>query len=243
MYWANVHSLLGFFDDLEFCFDSAGVHDDDEKKQHAVRYAPDSEKTIWRAFPEFATAAGDYIGGSLFFLIHDLTSLVATTAKTNITSIKAFGEYSRKFRDIATSLVSSGYLRNHERDHLFLQDIEDSLRQEVVQHLRISHPAVLYPRQQYSIEQQSELVDITQALKAATTAFAQLQRHAPLALGCTTQELPTIMPLHQPVSRVSASPTLTVPTRLAAAHPRPTALAPSYRGIAPGFHYEKRLAE
>ncbi|KAI1786203.1 hypothetical protein LXA43DRAFT_1099498 [Ganoderma leucocontextum] len=50
------------------------------------------------------------------------------------------------------------------------------------------------------------------------------------------------MPLHQPVSRVSASPTLTIPTRLAAAHPRPTAPAPSYRGIVPGFDYKKCLA-
>ena len=56
----NVHSLLGFFDDLEYCFDAAGVQDETAKKQHATRYAPDSEKAIWRSFPEFTDRDSDY---------------------------------------------------------------------------------------------------------------------------------------------------------------------------------------
>lgn len=55
----------------------------------------------------------DYIGGSLFS-INNLMSLVKTTHKTGISSIEACGEYLRQFRDIASHLVSSGYLCDHD---------------------------------------------------------------------------------------------------------------------------------
>ena len=257
----NVRSLLGFFDDLEFCFESAGIQDDNAKKQHATRYAPDSEKTIWRAFPEFADCGNDYDAfkkailndyiGSTLFSIHDLTSLVETTHKTGVPSIKAFGEYSRKFRDIASSLVSSGYLRDYERDQLFLQGVEDSLRQEVVQRLRVTHPSVLFPRQQYSIDQvsaavhhildsaiiptttgryQSELLEATQALTEAKAAFVQLQRQQSQFL-------------FQPVLRLSTVSTPTHSTHLPAVHPRPQVLAPAYNDLVPHIDYEQRLAK
>ncbi|KAM5545124.1 hypothetical protein V8D89_001235 [Ganoderma adspersum] len=241
----NVRSLLGFFDDLEFCFESAGIQDDNTKKQHATRYAPDSEKTIWRSFPEFADRGSDYdafkkviiedyIGGSLFS-IHDLTSLVEATAKASIPSIKAFGEYSRKFRDIASSLVSSGYLRDHERDHLFLQGIEDSLRQEVYSindvmaaAYHILDSAIIPVTTAHS---QSELLEATQALAAAKAAFCQLQ-----------QQSQFLYQTISPISTVSTTPTSRL-SQLPAAHPRPPVRAPAYSDFVPHIDYERRLVD
>ncbi|PIL25381.1 hypothetical protein GSI_13271 [Ganoderma sinense ZZ0214-1] len=57
---ADSRSIIGFFEDLDFCLEQAGINDDAEKKGHAVRYVPDLEKTIWRAFPEYADDDSTY---------------------------------------------------------------------------------------------------------------------------------------------------------------------------------------
>ena len=50
---AHPRSILGFFDDLEYCFELAGVQADLDKKRHALRYAPQSQQSFWRRLPEF----------------------------------------------------------------------------------------------------------------------------------------------------------------------------------------------
>ncbi|TFK78247.1 hypothetical protein K466DRAFT_442651, partial [Polyporus arcularius HHB13444] len=248
---SDVRSIIGFFEDLEYCFEQAGVNSPREKKDHAVCYAPDTEKTIWRSYPEFSdpmkswkdfkdAVLAEYIGdgGKMLFTLRDLDMLVNMTAKNGIHSFKEFNEYSRKFRDIATFLTSGGYLREDDRDFMFLQGLQESLRSQVLERLKITHPQVLAPRQQYSIAQvteavrhileatvpssfshhrfmspapassyppstpppvKSELAEVTEALKAFTSAFAQFQRtqmaaaaapQAPVALGPTARQLP-----------------------------------------------------
>ncbi|RPD72042.1 hypothetical protein L226DRAFT_423243, partial [Lentinus tigrinus ALCF2SS1-7] len=229
---SDVRSIIGFFEDLEYCFEQAGVDSPQEKKAHAVRYAPDTEKAIWRSYPEFTdpmktwkdfkdAVLADYIGdgGKMLFTLRDLDMLITVMATNGIHSVKEFNEYSRKFRDIATFLVSGGYLREDDRDYCFIQGLQDDLRAQVLERLRITHPEVLAPRQQYSIVQvteavrhileatvpssfahhrltfpsassstssavtspvKSELAEVTEALKAMASAFAQFQR-APLA--------------------------------------------------------------
>ncbi|RDX41696.1 hypothetical protein OH76DRAFT_1305878, partial [Lentinus brumalis] len=168
---SDVRSIIGFFEDLEYCFEQAGVNSPREKKDHAVRYAPDTEKTIWRSYPEFSdpmkswkdfkdAVLAEYIGdgGKMLFTLRDLDMLVNMTAKNGIHSFKEFNEYSRKFRDIATFLTSGGYLREDDRDFMFLQGLQESLRSQVLERLKITHPQVLAPRQQYSIAQVTEAV-------------------------------------------------------------------------------------
>ncbi|RPD57163.1 hypothetical protein L227DRAFT_468833, partial [Lentinus tigrinus ALCF2SS1-6] len=256
----DVRSIIGFFEDLEYCFAQAGVSSPREKKDHAVRYAPDTEKTIWRSYPEFKdpmkswqdfkdTVLAEYIGdgGKMLFTLRDLDMLVIMTAKNGVHSIKEFNEYSRKFRDIATFLVSGGYLREDDRDYCFLQGLQDSFRAHVLERLKITHPEVLAPRQQYSIMQvteaarhileatvpssfnhhrltlpaasaspstsataplpvKSELAEVTEALKAMASAFAQFQRaqlaavsQPPVALGPSARQLPPHMSATQNV--------------------------------------------
>ncbi|KAI1785979.1 hypothetical protein LXA43DRAFT_898813 [Ganoderma leucocontextum] len=258
---SDIRSISGFFEDLEFCFDLASVQDHRAKKDHAVRYAPDSEKNIWRSLPQFSdTPAGadpalytfmafkdavlaEYIGvgGKTLFSLSDLEMLVNMTARTGIYSIKAFNDYSRKFRDIATVLISGHYLREDDRDEMFLRGLQQPFQDKVVERLRIVHANIMWPRQKFSVIQvsaavqhileaaipssfatnqpfashtglaaststtastappiKSELADMTEALKAMTTAFMQLQRQqlnpsAPTALGPAARQLPPHM--------------------------------------------------
>lgn len=84
--------------------------------------------------------------------------LVTMTAKNGVHSIKEFNEYSRKLRYIAVFLVSGSYLREDDRDYSVLQGVQDDLRAQVLERLKITHPEVLAPRQQYSIAQVTEAV-------------------------------------------------------------------------------------
>ncbi|RPD67520.1 hypothetical protein L227DRAFT_491842 [Lentinus tigrinus ALCF2SS1-6] len=264
---SDVRSIIGFFEDLEYCFEQAGVDSPREKKDHAVRYAPDTEKNIWRSYPEFKepmkswddfknAVLAEYIGdgGKMLFTLRDLDMLVSMTAKNGVHSIKEFNEYSRKFRDIATFLVSGGYLREDDRDYCFLQGLQDSFRAQVLERLRITHPQVLAPRQQYSITQvteaarhileatvpssfnhhrlafpaasaspstsattpspvKSELAEVTEALRAMASAFAQFQRaqlasasQPPVALGPAARQLPPHMSASQSITQPAPGP-------------------------------------
>ncbi|RPD73174.1 hypothetical protein L226DRAFT_465986 [Lentinus tigrinus ALCF2SS1-7] len=198
---SDVRSIIGFFEDLKYCFTQAGVSSPREKKDHAVRYAPDTEKAIWRSYPElkepmkswddFKNAVlAEYIGdgGKMLFTLRDLDMLVSMTAKNGVHSIKEFNEYSRKFRDIATFLVSGGYLREDDRDYCFLQGLQDSFRTQVLERLRITHPEVLAPRQQYSITQ----------LASAS--------QPPVALGPAARQLPPHMSASQNITQPAPGP-------------------------------------
>ncbi|RPD70180.1 hypothetical protein L226DRAFT_434759, partial [Lentinus tigrinus ALCF2SS1-7] len=259
----DARSIIGFFEDLEYNFQQAGVSSPREKKAHAVRYAPDSEKTIWKSYPEFEdplksyddfkkAILAEYIGegGRMLYTLRDLDMLVRMTAAAGVHSIKEFNDYSRKFRDIASFLVTGNYLRDDERDRMFIQGISEPLRGQVTERLRITHPDVLYPRQQYSVPQvteavrhileaavpssfspqqslgpilptsttsppapviKSELAEVTEALKAMTTAFAQMQRAqlaapAVTALGPSARQLPPHMTASGPSSSTTTGP-------------------------------------
>ena len=89
---AHPRSILGFFDDLEYCFELAGVQSDLDKKRHALRYAPESERSFWRSLPAFSdpstsyadfkrTILAEYVGadGRLLFIVEDLDDLVLHT--------------------------------------------------------------------------------------------------------------------------------------------------------------------
>ena len=130
---ADPRSILGFFDDLEFCFEQAGVTDATLQKNHAVRYAPDSEKTIWRAFDEFSDATKtfadfmkavkkEYVGEDSVGLFSrcDLDLHVESMVRAGMRAVSDFNVYSRRFHNIAGFLVTGNQLQKTDRDHLFL---------------------------------------------------------------------------------------------------------------------------
>ncbi|KAH9913795.1 uncharacterized protein BXZ73DRAFT_106819 [Epithele typhae] len=162
-------TILGFFDDLDYCFEQGQINDEDRKKAHAVRYAPDSEKTIWRAIPEFTDATKDYedfkkavkkeyVGedGVGLFTRRDLELLVDKTASQPIESINTFNKYGRLFRDRSAFLVLGNQLQPKDRDHLFLLGLPLALRTPILDRLRIIKPTILYPRDPYPINDVTE---------------------------------------------------------------------------------------
>ena len=168
---SDPRSILGFFDDLEYCFEQACITDATLQKAHAVRYLPDSEKTTWRAFDEFSDVTKtfddlmkavktEYIGegGVGLFSRRDLDQHVESTARAGMRAISEFNAYSRRFRDIAGLLVTGKQLQTTDRDRLFLLGIPPTMRKNVLDRLCITQPSVRYPRDPYSIAQVTEAV-------------------------------------------------------------------------------------
>ncbi len=241
----DARSIIGFFEDLEYNFQQAGVNSPREKKAHAVRYAPDSEKAIWKSYPEFSdplksyddfkkVILAEYIGegGRMLYTLRDLDMLVGMTSTAGMHSIKEFNDYSRKFRDIASFLVTGSYLRKDERDQLFLQGISEPLRSQVLDRLRITHPNVLYPRQQYSLAQVTEAV--RHVLEAAVPSSFSHHRYdeQPSTTSTTTasikSELSEVTEALKTLTNAFIQSQRTQPTTSA-----PTAFGPSARQLPP----------
>ncbi|KAH9906090.1 uncharacterized protein BXZ73DRAFT_61214 [Epithele typhae] len=162
----DARSIIGFFEDLDYIFDQAGQLTDQQKKTHAVRYAPDSEKTTWRALEEFtdntktyeefqAAVKKEYVGDNStgLYSLRDLDLHVSTTARGTLDSTADFNIYSRQFRTIATVLVAGRQLRTEDRDHLFINGLPPAMRTSVLDRLHITETAVRYPRDAYTIAQ------------------------------------------------------------------------------------------
>src|SRR5258705_12216444 len=53
-------TLRQFFEDLEFCFDLAGVKDNKQKKIHARRYVEDDVQDLWMSLKAYSEASQTY---------------------------------------------------------------------------------------------------------------------------------------------------------------------------------------
>ncbi|KAI0328791.1 hypothetical protein GY45DRAFT_1254173, partial [Cubamyces sp. BRFM 1775] len=168
---AHPHSLLDFFEDLEYMLEEAAVDDEQKRKEHAIRYAPGEHKLLWRSFPSHKEGRSyedfkkevikEYLGddGKRLYSLGDLKVLVAEAARAGFRSSSEFKAYSRNFRIVADYLVTHEVLRDDERDRLFLKGIPAAFASRVLDRLRIKHPDVLAPRQPYSVAQVSEAAE------------------------------------------------------------------------------------
>ncbi|OJT06656.1 hypothetical protein TRAPUB_2488, partial [Trametes pubescens] len=163
-------TLLDYFEDLEYIFEEAAIYEDEKCKAHAVRYAPTTEKSLWRSFASFKTGAyepfkqeviKEYLGegGKRLYSVGDLKVIVADALKTGFRSISDFKLYSRKFRVVADYLVEHSVLRVDERDRWFLKALPDRLQAPVLDRLRYKCPDVLAPRIPYTVEQVTEATE------------------------------------------------------------------------------------
>ncbi|OSC96521.1 hypothetical protein PYCCODRAFT_1379047, partial [Trametes coccinea BRFM310] len=165
------HSLLDFFEDLEYMLEEAAVVDEQKRKEHAIRYAPGEHKLLWRSFPSHAEDQSydtfkkevikEYLGddGKRLYSLGDLKILVADAARAGFRSSSEFKAYSRNFRIVADYLVKHGVLRDDERDRLFLKGIPSALSERILGRLRIKCPDVLAPRQPYTVAQVTEATE------------------------------------------------------------------------------------
>lgn len=163
-------TLLDYFEDLEFIFEEAAIYEDEKCKAHAVRYAPSTEKHLWRSFASFKSGAyepfkqdviKEYLGegGKRLYSVGDLKVIVADALKTGFRSISDFKLYSRKFRVVADYLVEHAVLRVDERDRWFLKALPERLQAPVLDRLRYKCPDVLAPRIPYTVEQVTEATE------------------------------------------------------------------------------------
>ncbi|KAI0652608.1 hypothetical protein C8Q79DRAFT_891833, partial [Trametes meyenii] len=237
---SDPRSILGFFDDLDYCFEQANLVDDGLCKNHAVRYAPDSEKTIWRAFPEFTDATKtfedfkkavktEYVGedGVGLFSRRDLDLHVEATARTGVNAVSDFNVYSRRFRDIASFLVSGKQLQTTDRDHLFLHGLPDGMRANVLDRLRVTQPATRYPRDPYTIDQVTEAAH--HVLEAAVVGGAPSSALLPSTVAAATPVKTELTQVMQSLASTIAAALLQ--TQQASANAQPVRALPPHLSL------------
>ncbi|KAI0668993.1 hypothetical protein C8Q78DRAFT_993112 [Trametes maxima] len=167
----HLQTLLDFFEDLDYMLGEANIADGEQCKAHAVRYAPTTEKILWRTFEGFKVGQTfeafkrdvikEYLGedGKRLYSLGDLRALVSDAAKATFRTTSDFKLYSRQFRVVADYLVEHEVLRKDERDRLFLKGLSEVLAQPVLDRLRYKAPDVLAPRIPYSVEQVTEAAE------------------------------------------------------------------------------------
>ncbi|KAI0667644.1 hypothetical protein C8Q78DRAFT_993965 [Trametes maxima] len=162
--------LLDFFEDLEYMLEEAAIDDNKKRKGHVVRYAPTTEKTLWRTLDGFQDGSyetfkksviREYLGddSKRLYSLGDLRALVSDAARGGYRSTSEFRLYSCKFHVMADYLVAHDALRQDERDRLFLKGVPDALQRPVLDRLKYKAPDVLAPRVPYSVEQVTEAAE------------------------------------------------------------------------------------
>ncbi|KAI9063711.1 hypothetical protein FKP32DRAFT_1548313, partial [Trametes sanguinea] len=168
---SHPETLLDFFEDLDYMLEEAKVEDEQKKKEHAVRYAPPTQKSLWRSFSAYDEAQPydafkkevikEYLGedGKRLYSLGDIKTLVNTYAAKGFASSSEFKVYSRSFRVIADDLVKHHVLRDDDRDRYFIKGFPEPLRAAVLDRLRYKCPDVLAPRVPYTVDQVTEAAE------------------------------------------------------------------------------------
>ncbi|KAL1944873.1 hypothetical protein VTO73DRAFT_2493 [Trametes versicolor] len=164
-------TLLDFFEDLEYMLEQADVTEDQKRKDHAVRYAPTTQKSLWRSFAAYAAdktyeefkkeVVKEYLGedGKRLYSLGDLKALIKLHTSKGFQSSSELKVYSRSFRVIADYLVKHEVLRNDDRDRYFIKGLPDALQVPVLERLRYKCPDVLAPRVPYTVAQVTEAAE------------------------------------------------------------------------------------
>ncbi|KAI0634431.1 hypothetical protein C8Q77DRAFT_1056770 [Trametes polyzona] len=164
-------TLLDFFEDLEYMLEQAEVSAEQKRKEHAVRYAPSTQKALWRSFEAFgdtktykdfkAAVIQEYLGedGKRLYSLGDLKTLISTHAAKGFRSSSEFRVYSRSFRVVADYLVKHEVIRKDDHDRYFIKALPEPLRAVVLDRLKYKCPDVLAPRVPYTVEQVTAAVE------------------------------------------------------------------------------------
>lgn len=166
-------TLLDFFEDLEYMLEQADVSEDQKRKEHTVRYAPSTQKALWRGFDSYDVQNGksydefkseivkEYLGegGKRLYSIGDLKAIVQTYAAKGFQSSSEFKVYSRSFRVVADDLVMHNVMREDDRDRHFVKVLPEPLRAAVIDRLKYKCPDVLAPRVPYTVAQVTAAVE------------------------------------------------------------------------------------
>ena len=122
------HELRCFFEDLKFHFAQSQVVDEEEMKQHALRFVDCDTAELWEILPEFADVTVSYqkfvdavyklyLGSDTerCWSIGDMEKLVGEASRAGISSLADLGKYHREFIAMTTFLIAKNRISAAEQ--------------------------------------------------------------------------------------------------------------------------------
>ena len=113
------HELCCFFEDLKFHFARSQVVDEEEMKQHALRFIDCDTAELWEILPKFADVATSYqqfvdavyklypgLDAESCWSIGDMEKLIGEASRVGILSLANLGKYHREFIAMTTFLIT-----------------------------------------------------------------------------------------------------------------------------------------
>ena len=110
--------LPSFFDDIEYLFDRASIHDDSAKKHHVLHYIDFGVAQTWKVLPEFQDTTSSYTNfkeailsfypeasGNSLYSLSDADLLIMKHQSSGITSIADLSSYHLQFIAITSWLI------------------------------------------------------------------------------------------------------------------------------------------
>jgi hypothetical protein len=144
--------LRRYFADVELLLSNCGITDDQEKKQHSVRYLPVDTADLWEEIPQFAApttydiykkAIFDLYPGSgeeCKWLRSDMTALVTKQNQAGIHDLQGLREYYRQFYSITQYLKNKSRISNLKQCRAFVEGFQPSLWSKIKNRLGIKYP-------------------------------------------------------------------------------------------------------
>src|SRR5258705_1057281 len=145
-------TLRQFFEDLEFCFDLAGVKDNKQKKINARRYVEDDVQDLWmslKAYSEASQTYEDFKKAVYKFYpgseetkkrtIADLMHVVNERKSIGLISLGDLADYFRQFIVISTFLREKDRILKGGETRRFMEGFPAHMAERVKQRLQVLH--------------------------------------------------------------------------------------------------------
>ena len=157
--------LRRFFEDLKFHFAQSQVVDEEEMKQHTLRFVDCDTAELWEILPKFAAAAASYqnfvdavyklyLGSDTKrrWSIGDMEKLVGDASRMGISSLTDLGKYHREFIAMTTFLIAKNRISAAEQSRAFARGFPQKLWTKVAHRLQLKFPDH-FPDDPYTLEQ------------------------------------------------------------------------------------------
>ena len=191
--------LVRFFKELEYLFKRAELDDEEEKKEHVLRYVEFEVEQIWKSFPEYADATKKYIDFKAAILVHypdaagdyvyslrDMDLLIGERQRLGIANMLDLADYHLKFLTITTWLIDKEQLGTLEQQRGYLRVFQPRLLGAINNRLQMKYPDQ-HPNIPYKIQ------DVYEAARIDGASRWQTFRDVTLPLLKPTLALTTVL--------------------------------------------------
>ncbi len=162
-------TLRRFFEDLEMCFDLAGIKDNKQKKMHARRYVDVDVQDLWtslKAYSEAAQTYEDFKKAVYRFYpgaedttrrtLADLMRVVDHRKNIGLATIEDLANYYRQFVAISAFLRETDRISKNGETRRFMEGFPAHMAERVKQRLQVLHP-------HHDQDEEHTLADVEQA--------------------------------------------------------------------------------